>query len=331
MKKIISVWIMMFVLIQTSIMAQVHHKMLSGNPEWVYYLQARANSQANFFIKYEKDCFMHIYLEDTVKREGQILQKMMCEVLDMDGNSISPKDVLFNQNPFVLAICREDGEKILGGLGALDIRFTNKMEYKPEGIVNSWANSLLFDFSLNVGDVLYYGDEEFNPNGEYCRAYPIIEKDLTVLNDGTKRYKTTYQSNYSEMYNTYTSIDGIGFINAELPPFGQLHDKDFDIRVNGIRNHFCNLNCFIQNGKVLYIAAREGLENDDEYEGSTRFRPMPFYPDITPEGVADGIDGVASAKRDRTGEGNIYNVQGQSQDGLQRGVNIVDGRKVLVK
>ena len=46
-------------------------------------------------------------------------------------------------------------------------------------------------------------------------------------------------------------------------------------------------------------------------------------------GTPDGINNLALAFA--KGNGVVYNLQGQRTDGLQKGLNIVDGKKVWVK
>ena len=50
-----------------------------------------------------------------------------------------------------------------------------------------------------------------------------------------------------------------------------------------------------------------------------------FHPEV-PEGIEENLTPTLSQ-----GEGAIYNLRGQRQQGLQRGVNIIDGKKVLVR
>lgn len=325
--------------------AQEHYDLMDGNPQWVYYLQANKGCNDPFLyikvasmqISYSHDCFVRIYFDTPIDLLPN-LTPLYCEVLDIYGNKLSKKNIGVD-NPILLAFCRISGDKVLGGLRFVDYRFTNhsKRTYTESDF---YDNTLLFDYGLNVGDTLYMGGEPERDSAKYL--FPVIDKQLWKMADGNSRYMTTYSlceqhpSFNKELY----SIEGIGFINAVEAPFGLLYNDSRDLK-NTLLNkrvcyHWWNLNCFIQNGKVVYIAPREGFENDEEYEGSTRFKEMPFYPDITPESVADGtytlpatVDGIADNKTSKGKQ--IYNLQGQKTNGLQRGINIVGGKKVIVK
>ena len=315
---------------------QQHYSMSEGNPEWVYYLQNRSNTMfrkpiANTYISfYKDDCFMRVFVADTVIKEGKVLNKMMCEVLDINGNKIDPSGTLLGENPFLLALFREEDNKVFGGMYFLDCRFTNHTPLDNEEH-SSWANNLLFDFNLEVGDTLYRTmSYYYKKDPDYC--FPVMAKQLISLCDGSKRHLTTYKS-ISPFLKEIYSIEGIGFINADTPPFGSLIDD----RISKYISHWCQLIMFKQNDKVVYIAPREDPEDDGQYEGSRTFKAMPFYPDITPESVASGeynfdtsiINSmVDSAQKD---DYSRYNIGGQRINGLQKGLNIVDGKKIYIK
>lgn len=322
-------------IVSYNLSAQQHFSLSEGNPEWVYYLQNRSNTMfrkptANTYITYTGDCFIRIFVTDTVIREDKVLNKMMCEVLDTDGNRIAPSEVLIGENPFGLAIFREEDNKVFGGMCFLDCRFTNHTPLDNEEHC-SWANNLLFDFDLEVGDTLYrtmiYYYKKYTDYN-----FPVTDKLLISLYDGSKRYMTTYKS-VSPFFKELHSIDGIGFIDADTPPFGSLIDD----RLDKYASHWCQLIMFKQNDKVVYIAPREDPEDDGQYEGSRTFKAMPFYPNITPESVASGkysFDTSAQmSKNDNSQEEyySKYNLQGQRINTIQKGLNIVDGNKIMVK
>ena len=170
----------------------------------------------------------------------------------------------------------------------------------------------------------------YKKDPDYC--FPVMAKQLISLCDGSKRHLTTYKS-ISPFLKEIYSIEGIGFINADTPPFGSLIDD----RISKYISHWCQLIMFKQNDKVVYIAPREDPEDDGQYEGSRTFKAMPFYPDITPESVASGkysFDTSAQmSKNDNSQEEyySKYNLQGQRINTLQKGLNIVDGNKIMVK
>lgn len=319
--------------------AQEHYNVIDGNPEWVYFLQAHTNLPgfrrlASIDIYCEDDCFARMYFDDVDDKDPN-LHQLMCEVVDLKGNKVDTSKLLARQNPFVIARCRERENKIYGGMFVGETRFTNHTQTQYDDS-DFFSNTLLIDFGLEVDDTLYAGD--FNKKRKAWKAL-VTEKKTVTLDDGSQRHKTTYSlalntsdNNTPTDNKAFFLIDGIGFINSVDAPFGIYYNHSGSAEIF----HWWNLNCFIQNGKVVYIAPREGFENDEEYEGSTRFKEMPFYPDITPESVAEGtytlpaaVEGISYNK---TSKGKrIYNLQGQKTNGLQRGINIVAGRKVIVK
>jgi len=335
----------------TSSFAQVeHHSILDGNPIWVYYVQAHKAEDvpevclnqvsygnevykwcANFLITYRQDCFLRFFIGDTLLYDGIVMRRIMCEALDMDGKQLSPKVFYFGAtNPYNWDICREEGYYVYGYQYAGIPKYSkNTADFiKHTTGLPKIYESLLFDFSLDCGDSVFV----FDKSDPKCDAFPVVSKELVTVADGSTRYKTTYRFKTNNHENE-VFIDGIGGINTENPPFGLAYHSYPEGTIYFNRH---NLNCFIQNGKVVYIAPREGLENDEEYEGSTRFRDMPFYPDITPESVADGTyviaDDVNNIASDETAKGkSIYNLQGQRTSRPTKGIHIIGGRKVLVK
>ena len=315
---------------------QQHYSMSEGNPEWIYYLQAHSDisfifrkPRANTYITYKEDCFMRVYVSDTVLIEGKVLNKMMCEVLDINGNKIDSSGTVLKENPFLLALFREEDNKVFGGMSILDCRFTNHTPLDNEEH-SSWANNLLFDFDLEIDDTLYRTmSYYYKKDPDYC--FPVIAKQSISLCDGSKRYMTTYKSSSPFVKEIY-SIEGIGFLNADSSPFGSLIDD----RLEKIISHWCHLIMFKQNDKVIYIAPRKD-PNAQVDESQTTFKEMPFYPDITPESVASGeysfdssiINSMvdSSQKEDYS----RYNIGGQRINGLQKGLNIVDGKKIYIK
>ncbi len=339
MKQFALIIIFSFLMCPNELRAQDYYDIMDGNSEWVYFLQAHTNRpglrrMASIDVYCEEDCFARIYFDGTDDTYTN-LHLLMCEVLDLKGNKVEVSKLLAKQNPFVLSRCREDADKIYGNMYVGETRFTNhtKTQYEDSDF---WTNMLLIDFGLDVGDTLYVGD--FNKKHKAWKAL-VADKKTIVLNDGSQRKQTTYSlalntsdKNTPTENDEFLLIDGIGFINSVDAPFGIYYNHSGSTELF----HWWNLNCFIQNGRVVYIAPREGLEKDDEYEGSTRFRDMPFYPGITPESVADGTYTLPStvdtlADTQSSTDESIYNLQGQKTNALQRGINIVGGKKVIVK
>ena len=66
-------------------------------------------------------------------------------------------------------------------------------------------------------------------------------------------------------------------------------------------------------------------------DGKLEYKSPNFYPDpFFPEEIADGIEEIVKNEKLKT-ERAVFNLQGQRINGLQKGLNIVDGKKVWVK
>ena len=72
------------------------------------------------------------------------------------------------------------------------------------------------------------------------------------------------------------------------------------------------LNLFYRDGKLEYK--------------SPNFYPDPFFPDE----IADGIEEIVKIEKLKT-ERAVFNLQGQRINGLQKGLNIQDGKKIYIK
>ena len=316
---------LIFVICPTRLQAQQYHSMSEGNPEWIYYLQPRKNiaTDASMYLAYKQPCFMRAFVGDTTKKGNHVFYRLQCEFIDMEGNLMdSNLFFLIKSTPFTLSRFREDKGLIYGIMYIPEQRWTNRHETFDD--VN-WEDNILFDFTLDKDDCIYVQDKN-------VLQYTVLDKQTIKLADDSERDITTYRC-YSMNRNTYHSIEGIGFINAPSAPFGEL--MPFDQFNNKPTRHWWNLNCFIQNGKVVYIAPREGLDDDEQCEGSTCFRDMPFLPDITPESVASGTytisDGLSDVTNTKSARQSIYNLQGQKRDNLQKGINIINGQKMIIK
>ena len=105
-------------------------------------------------------------------------------------------------------------------------------------------------------------------------------------------------------------LPNIGNIYSLIYPSYWFHSMDQFISDAIYRNSYLNL--FYRDGKLEYK--------------SPDFYPDPFFP----EEIADGIEEIVKIEKLKT-ERAVFNLQGQRINGLQKGLNIVDGKKVWVK
>ena len=115
----------------------------------------------------------------------------------------------------------------------------------------------------------------------------------------------------------YVLYDFNSSSNYVIPEVGSIFDLIFPYPLqrmdywDGIMRSW-NLNLFYRDGKLEYK--------------SPDFYPDPFFP----EEIADGIEEIVKIEKLKT-ERAVFNLQGQRINGLQKGLNIVDGKKVWVK
>ena len=154
---------------------------------------------------------------------------------------------------------------------------------------------ILYDFNMEVGDRYRHVDG-------YDDVY-VTETGNVTLTDGNHKKLT--------LNNGLVLIEGIGCINSPGMLFDYLNPS------SGIKHWICDLS--------LYLA------NVDEYWMENFSTITPTYKYTNPL-IADrtvGIEEVSGQKE--KGRRAIYNLQGQRIKTLQKGLNIVDGKKIMVK
>lgn len=328
---------------------QNQFSMLEGNPEWIFYTNSQSPLLDRTFRGFR---FFRYYIRDdeeekTYPDDGFKYKTLWCEVTDSMGNLTTSgfinlqKYGFVEENPFIMGRVRVDGTKVYAATwmgqmyaickddGSTDPLFQYDYSWQPGQTITRIA------WNYQKGD--YSGAKSSND---------VLSRTPVQLADGTTRDLITVYIcspdnkywRYEPGYNAIEIIDGIGCINGMhhlfwIFSFNQ--EKTIWDDWNHSYYFYSHLNCFIQNGKVVYIAPRDGLETEEEYEGSARFHTMPFYPDITPESVADGTytmpATIEMTHRNMSDDVSTYNLQGQRIVNLQKGIIIVDGRKVLMK
>lgn len=329
----------------TSLFAQTgHYSMLEGNPEWVYHFVQPNHiyeKQAYVFCSYPREMFLRLYVNgDTCHLNNHVYTYVYYEAYDTEGKLVDNKYCFARMNPGYFKDLRESDGKVFGSLGnALGVRFTKQLledmsKYDGNEVV-------LFDDDLHKGDTLYVNHYDkyslVEERKGVITVVPITGDSLVRVADGSIRHMLTYECKNYHGQMQYM-IEGIGFINPDMVPLYaafESHEDNIYAR-EWPPLHFCNLLTFIQNGKVVYIAPR--CKDDASYEEKAMsFATIPFYPDITPESVADGTytmhgaDVNSTTFRKTPDRESVYNLQGQQSGEPQRGLNIIDGRKVLIK
>ncbi len=319
-----------------------HYSMLEGNPEWVYHFmppsESTYNSKAYALCSYPNEMYMRLYANgDTIHYKNHIYNPIYFEAYDASGQLIDgEKYILFlRKNPSPYMAMRESDGKVFATGATSGSRFTKRV--LNDGSTYDPNEVMIFDNDIHKGDTVYecsYYAYSLIPDLGKRTVVPIIGDTLIQVADGSMRRMLTYACKNHSKQLQYM-VEGIGFINPDnMPLYAVLETHDFELYYKD-RMHFCNLIMFRQNGKVVYISPR--AKEDASYEEKAMsFATMPFYPGITPESVADGTyviaDEVNNIAGDETAKGkSIYNLRGQILGGLQKGINIDGGRKVLVK
>ena len=355
MRKFFILSVLLYLLSIYSMKAQrTTYSMLEGNPEWIYYAY---NTRLGTIC--DGLTFFRYYLADNIYigiDDGREYKELWCEILDEKGEHVKMwledahyvYDNWATTNPFLISYIRESDGKVYTASHWTQYQLCDRNgEYDENNIM------LLYDFNYQKNDTLF--SRLWNPAmgrlSEDIRQNKVIERSSITLADGSVRSLLKIDCNNKN--NSYWNkipgyyyvelIEGIGAINSYYQLINYLDWLDYFLpNTFNYSKEFYNttryahLNMFIQNGKVIYIAPRKDL-NAQVDESQTTFKEMPFYPDITPESVASGeyrLDtSINNSTVDNSQKENysLYNIGGQRISAPQKGINIVDGKKVWVK
>ena len=218
---------------------------------------------------------------------------------------------------------------------------------KPFDLFINGRYALMGSFDTDAHYNLMFDCEE-NPSeathdADYTHLYPVTEFNSDdFLYEGpfqigiTKPGYAPWRSDmdyYATVTIQGTELDG-EHLRAQNYVIGSAIDTDYDTGLNSVA---VGSNVTLEVGNSLTIT--------DSFTcpvGATlEIKPMssatmPFYPDITPDSVPDGIYTPPSlvdttADKHSSMDESIYNLQGQKLNALQHGINIVGGKKVIVK
>ena len=153
---------------------------------------------------------------------------------------------------------------------------------------------ILYDFNMEVGDK-YRHVEGYD---DIC----VTAIDSVMLNDGSKHKRLT-------LSNGLILIEGIGCINSPGMLFDYLNPS------SGIKHWMCYLTLFFNNVEEDWMLTPL---SDAIYEYSN-----PLIVNTRSLGIEE--------QTFSTGKEEIFNLQGLRINGLQKGLNIVDGKKIWVK
>ena len=196
-------------------------------------------------------------------------------------------------------------DKVYKRIYADIVRYITKPNWKySEDNTNSYTLNGYYMISLREEDRRIYVDREsyknsFERNGMI--GWWIPDHVLTRVDDEFVLYDFNVELTDSVLAN-------IGNLYSLIYPSKWLLSMYEETQDAIYRRTFLNL--FYRDGKLEYK--------------SPNFYPDPFFPDE----LADGIKKITNLPKN---EGNIYNLSGQRIKSMQKGLNIIDGRKVWVR
>ena len=152
----------------------------------------------------------------------------------------------------------------------------------------------------------------------------FVGYDMVSLEDGTSRPLYKYYNYDKDMWRDTPAnlevIDHIGCRNMFYGLLNYFDEPEHGTRPNNTEWLGNRLNMFIQNGKIVYKAPAED------------YIELSWIDKL----IATKIEDVYAKQSQKDsilekGLGSIYNVIGQRINGLQKGLNIVEGKKVVVR
>lgn len=322
------------------------YSLLDGNAEWVYYT---VNQSPIYPLIVPRTRFYRYYTtgEQMTLPDGKLVTLLFGEVMDVDGNLVEGDFKELERYGFDLGsqyragfLMEKDG-KTYGWQVNVDPGYNI---CDANGVIDSL---LQWDMDWQSGQKIYYRRWDIY-NGRYSDPInyrEVVSRSYVTMADGSSRIllkiKVANQSDkYWRMQPGYYMaeiIDGIGCINGQNHILDFLQYADYmQIYEESQREHYSHLIMFRQNDEVVYIAPREDPDAQAKEEYTT-FKPMPFYPNITPESVKDGTynfdtnitnSEVLNPKPKRI---NVYDISGRQKSDMTGGLNIANGKKVFVK
>ena len=276
--------------------AQEYPTMLEGNPKWIC-LASEVDGVPTFKT---------FYLDGDTTINGKIYQKLYYDWKYKNGKSVLAK-------PVNIAALREYDGKVLAAKTFYQEMFMELGNYyeayeecNNEVVVYDW-NVLREGKSIKV----------FQDGKTTERE--IVERTTTEMSDGSKRivYKLFNHDpeNLRRGQQAYVEIiDQVGCINMPKELVHYLWEpKNISYSSSSSKVIVGTTMDFIQNNTIVYRAPMNAYVSYD------------FIKDFVPTGIEEIVN------NEKLGYESIYNLQGQRINRLQKGLNIVDGKKIMVK
>lgn len=190
--------------------------------------------------------------------------------------------------------------------------------------MNAQANLQINDFSIEPGESKTITLDLVNPDTEVSgfNCVLIFPEGITVDMNKKGKYNFTFNADAERnVSHTVTSSDkdgGISIVVMSMEAdelYGESGDPVLDIPVTASAD--------MTPGTYQIKVTAQDITN---CTGTQTYKPEDYICTVTVEGETTGINGVYSENADA-----VYNLNGQKMAKVQRGVNVVNGKKFVVK
>lgn len=260
------------------------------------------------------------------------LTKIVVTTIAKDDATVTPAD---NDTYTEVASLAEFNALAKGILAKLNL--TNAVI--TSGMVNGWG---YYVQDATAGAHFYCTGLDFNVN-DVINGYIFVKKDFNQPGPRIAMTEKTNADNLEVTHNgTYTPVEGT-FAEVVTAAHNNMVIKLSGVAVKGSAEADATITAgdqtlAISNGKSNYAPYiyQEALTNIDYASATvvgilwtnTDGTTFKLYPMSITEGSSDGIQNINAANAYNL---TIYNLQGVRMNGLQKGLNIVNGKNVVIK
>ena len=276
--------------------AQEYPTMLEGNPTWIC-LASQVDGQPTFET---------FYLDGDTTINGIQYQKLYRDWKYQNGKSILAQ-------PVNIAALREYDGRVLAAKTFYQEMYLDLGNYY-EAFEELGNEVVVYDWNvLRDGQTVKVFQDGNTTERE------IVERTTTEMADGSMRmvYKVFNHDpeNLRKGQQAYVEIiDQMGCINMPKALVHYLWEPKVFVYSTSPSSAIAGTTMnFIQNGTIVYQAPTNEYVSYD------------FITDLVPTGIEEIV------KNEKMGNESIYNLAGQRINLLQKGLNIIGGKKILVK
>ena len=286
--------------------------MLDGNPIWIYYRYCFGGTDP-----FEKNLYtVYSVNGDTVVNGKRYLKLYRDSYMykGITGNEFYGDDDHYDDGLY--ALLREEDDRI----------YAESSFFKKRLWWSYYKSFELFDDELVMYDFneMSKGNDISLWQDDIQTSKRFVGVDMVSLEDGTSRPLYKYYNYDKDMWRDTPAnlevIDHIGCRNMFYGLLNYFDEPEHGTRPNNTEWLGNRLNMFIQNGKIVYKAPAED------------YIELSWIDKL----IATKIEDVYAKQSQKDsilekGLGSIYNVIGQRINALQKGLNIVEGQKIMLK